>query len=72
MPAGLSAGAVETKAYVGVLGFDFDDTLYLFAPAAWFGLFPYILVGAAIGGPLFAILTAMRLRASRGDSHARR
>jgi archaetidylinositol phosphate synthase len=60
-----SAGAVETKAYVGILGFDFDDTLYLFAPAAWFGLFPYILVGAAIGGPVFAILTAIRLRAAR-------
>jgi len=60
-----SAGAVETKAYVGILGFDFDDTLYLFAPAAWFGLFPYILVGAAIGGPVFGILTALRLRAAR-------
>ena len=60
-----SAGAVETKAYVGILGFDFDDTLYLFAPAAWFGLFPYILVGAAIGGPVVAIMTAVRLRAAR-------
>lgn len=59
------AGAVETKAYVGILGFDFDDALYLFAPAAWFGLFPYILIGAAIGGPVFAILTALRLRAAR-------
>ncbi|MGK9232488.1 CDP-alcohol phosphatidyltransferase family protein [Inquilinus limosus] len=63
-----AAGAVETKAYVGILGFDFDDALYLFAPAAWFGLFPYILIGAAIGGPFFAILTAVRLRAARAGS----
>lgn len=65
-----AAGAVETKAYVGILGFDFDDALYLFAPAAWFGLFPYILIGAAIGGPFFAILTALRLRAARAASRA--
>ena len=65
-----AAGAVETKAYVGILGFDFDDALYLFALAAWFGLFPYILIGAAVGGPLFAILTAVRLRAARAESRA--
>jgi len=60
-----AAGAVETKAYVGILGFDFDDTLYLFAPAAWVGLFPYLLIGAAVGGPVFAVLTGLRLRAAR-------
>lgn len=53
---------VEGKAYAGVLGFDFDDILYLLAPIAWLGWFPYVLIGAALGGPAFAILTAWRLR----------
>lgn len=57
-------GPGEGKAYAGVLGFDFDDLLYLFAPIAWLGWFPYILIGAALGGPAFAILTAWRLRAA--------
>jgi archaetidylinositol phosphate synthase len=68
--AGAPGAEVKTKAYVGILGFDFDDALYLFAPAAWFGLFPYILIGAAIGGPFFAVLTAVRLRAARAESRA--
>lgn len=59
------AGPDEGKAYAGVLGFDFDDVLYLFAPIAWLDWFPYILIGAAFGGPAFAILTAWRLRAAR-------
>jgi phosphatidylglycerophosphate synthase len=54
------------KAYAGIAGFDFDDLLYLFAPAAWFGWFIYILVGAAVVGPLFAILTTWRLRTVSG------
>ena len=54
------------KAYAGIAGFDFDDLLYLFAPAAWFGWFLYILVGAAMVGPLLAILTTWRLRALSG------
>jgi len=49
------------KAYAGILGFDFDDMLYLFGPAAWLGLFPWLLAGAALGGPGFAILTWWRL-----------
>lgn len=56
------------KAYAGVLGFDFDDVLYLFAPIGWLGWFPYVLVGAAIGGPVFAVLTAWRLYALRRGS----
>lgn len=50
------------KAYEGAGGFDFDDVLYIFGPIAWFdGLWP-LLVGASIGGPVFALLTLLRLR----------
>lgn len=53
-----------TKAYEGFGGFDFDDVMYLFAPVAWLGwLFP-LLIGAAIGGPIFAVVTAYRLNRS--------
>ncbi len=56
------------KAYAGYGGFDFDDVLYLFAPVAWLGwLFP-LLVGAAIGGPVFALLTWYRLISSRSPA----
>jgi len=51
----------QSKAYAGILGFDFDDVLYLFGPAAWFGLFSYLLLGAAVGAPFFAVLTGARL-----------
>lgn len=54
--------ATEDKAYAGILGFDFDDVLYLFGPAAWGGLFPFLLVGASVGAPFFAVLTWARLR----------
>jgi len=54
------------KAYAGILGFDFDDVLYLFGPAAWFGLFPYILVGASVCAPIMAVLTWVRLVRLRG------
>ncbi len=57
-----------TKAYAGILGFDFDDILYLFAPAAWVGLFPYLLIGSAIGGPVFAALTWVRLRKQKATA----
>ncbi len=50
------------KAYEGRAGFDFDDVLYIFGPLAWLAwLFP-LLVGASIGGPLFALWTWWRLR----------
>lgn len=58
------------KAYAGILGFDFDDILYLFGPAAWFGWFPYLLVGAAVGGPVFAALTLWRLWRGRPRARA--
>lgn len=50
------------KAYVGIAGFDFDDVLYLFAPAAWLGWLLPLLVGAAFGAPVFLIGTWLRLR----------
>ncbi len=52
---------LAVKAYPGAFGFDLDDLLYLFAPLAWLGWLAPILVGAAIGGTLMALLTACRL-----------
>ncbi|HEX9703041.1 MAG TPA: hypothetical protein VGA19_09320, partial [Rhodospirillales bacterium] len=49
------------KAYAGVLGFDFDDVLYLFGPFAWMGWLTPILIGAAAVGPVFAIWTWRRI-----------
>lgn len=49
------------KAYEGFAGFDFDDVLYLFAPIAWLGWLAPLLIGAAIGGPIFAVVTWYRL-----------
>jgi phosphatidylglycerophosphate synthase len=51
----------DAKAYGGAFGFDLDDLLYLLAPLAWLGWLVPILVGAAIGGTLMAVLTAWRL-----------
>jgi len=53
------------NAYSGVFGFDFEDLLFLFGPAAWFGLLSYILIGAAIVAPILAIVTWIRLQKSR-------
>ena len=53
------------KAYPGFAGFDFDDVLYLFAPVVWLGWQMPFVVGAAIGAPAFALLTAYRLRRHR-------
>ncbi len=52
---------LAVKAYSGAFGFDPDDLLYLFAPLAWLGWLMPIMVGAAIGGPLMALLTGWRL-----------
>jgi phosphatidylglycerophosphate synthase len=60
------------KAYEGYAGFDFDDIMYLFAPVAWLGwLFP-LLVGATLGGVVFALLTGYRLWRSPAMSGHRR
>lgn len=53
------------KAYEGAAGFDFDDILYAFGPVAWAGWLLPLLVGASLGGPVFAILTWLRLRQLR-------
>jgi archaetidylinositol phosphate synthase len=53
--------ASPAKAYSGAFGFDFDDMLYLFAPLAWLHWLAPVLVGAAIGGTVMALLTAWRL-----------
>jgi phosphatidylglycerophosphate synthase len=53
------------KAYEGVGGFDFDDVMYFFAPVAWLGWLEPLLWGAAIGGPVFAIVTWIRLRMTK-------
>jgi phosphatidylglycerophosphate synthase len=53
--------ATGDKAYAGVLGFDFDDVLYLFAPAVWIDWSMPLLIGASVGGPAFAVITWQRL-----------
>ena len=53
------------KVYSGRLGFDPDDALYLMAPAGWLGLFPLVLIGAAITTPVIGAVTLVRLLALR-------
>jgi phosphatidylglycerophosphate synthase len=55
------------KAYPGFAGFDFDDVLYLFAPAVWLGWQLPLVAGAAVGAPAFALLTWVKLRRLRGS-----
>jgi len=45
----------------GAWGFHADDALYLLAPAAWFGLLPPILFGAAVGTSIIAVSFLVRL-----------
>ena len=45
------------KAYPGIMGFDFDDILYLFAPIVWLNWHLPFLIGASIGAPAFAVFT---------------
>ena len=51
-----------SKAYEGAGGFDFDDVLYVFGPVAWLDWLWPLLIGASIGGPVFALITLVRLR----------
>ena len=53
------------KAYTGWGPFDFDDVLYLFGPIAWLGWLLPLLIGAAVGGSVFALATWIRLRLAR-------
>ncbi len=48
---------IGEKAYPSVMGFDFDDILYLFAPIVWLNWQLPFLVGASIGAPAFAAFT---------------
>ena len=50
------------RIYNGGGGFDFDDLLYLLGPAAWLGWLAPMLVGASIGAPLMAVISAIKLR----------
>ena len=45
------------KAYPGIIGFDFDDILYLFAPIVWLNWHLPFLIGSSVGAPAFAIFT---------------
>ena len=48
----------EKKVFPRMGCFDIDDVYYLFGPVAWFdGLLPF-LIGASIGAPIFAAVTA--------------
>lgn len=55
------------KAYAGVLGFDFDDVLYLFGPFAWLGWLTPVLIGAVTVAPVLALWT-WRRTARRGPA----
>jgi archaetidylinositol phosphate synthase len=45
----------------GAWGFHVDDALYLLGPAAWFGLLVPILIGAAIGTSIMAVVILAKL-----------
>ncbi len=49
------------RIYNGGGGFDFDDLLYLLGPAAWLGWLTPVLIGATIGAPLMAAISAVKL-----------
>ncbi len=49
------------RIYNGGGGFDFDDLLYLLGPAAWLGWLAPVLIGASIGAPLMAAISAVKL-----------
>ena len=57
------SGKIDGKAYEGAGGFDFDDILYVLTPIAWLGWTYPLLVGAALGGPTFFVLTWRQMRA---------
>lgn len=63
--------ATGRRAYEGAAGFDVDDVMYLFGPIAWLGGLAPLLVGAALGGPAFALITWWRLRRASGNEAMR-
>ena len=52
----------ESRIYEGAWGFHLDDALYLLGPAAWLGWLLPILLGAAVGTSVMAVVIAIRLR----------
>jgi archaetidylinositol phosphate synthase len=50
------------RIYNGGGGFDFDDLLYLLGPAAWLGWLGPMLIGASVGAPIMALISAVKLR----------
>ncbi len=58
----------DAVAMTPVAGFEIEDTLYVVAPVAWFGVLDYFLVAAGIGAPLFLIWVAWDIsRAGRAN-----
>jgi archaetidylinositol phosphate synthase len=53
------------KAFPGFAGFDPEDSHACFAPVVWLGWEAVFLDAAAIGAPLFAVLSLVRLAALR-------
>lgn len=62
----------KDRMYPSGWGFDFDDIHMLFAPVVWLGWLEYFVAAAAVGAPLFAVLTFTlwrgRLNASAKDA----
>ncbi|MGH6975298.1 MAG: hypothetical protein ACRED6_11820, partial [Stellaceae bacterium] len=52
---------IGEKSFPSQAGFDFDDILFVLAPVLWFGYGYPLLVGGAIGGPVAALILAVRL-----------
>ena len=51
----------DARIYAGAWGFHPDDALYLLGPAAWLGWLLPILLGAAVGTSVMAVIIAVRL-----------
>lgn len=59
------------RIFAGAWGFHLDDALYLLGPAAWLGLLLPILLGAAIGTSVMALVILCKLlRLPRVDARA--
>ena len=52
------------RAYPGYAGFDFDDILYLFGPLVWLDWHLPFMTAAALGAPIFALVTWLKWRAA--------
>ncbi|HEV2264936.1 MAG TPA: lysylphosphatidylglycerol synthase domain-containing protein [Stellaceae bacterium] len=52
---------IGEKSFPSQAGFDFDDILFVLAPVLWSGHGFALLVGGAIGGPVAALILAVRL-----------